>query len=68
MLTHLYLDRYISAVSRCQELSMKSIPRLSPQSRLPANNNVVLDSANPSDSKTIGTLGAIKDQNSQSKT
>lgn len=30
MLTHLYLDRYISAVSRCQELSMKSIPRLSP--------------------------------------
>lgn len=37
---------------------------LSLQSHFPANNNVVLDSADPSDSKTSGTLRALKTQRS----
>lgn len=64
--THLYLAQCINAASRCHlPLHQKhsSASPLSLQSGCCANNNVVLDSADPSDSKTRGTLRALIRQN-----
>lgn len=54
--THLYLAQHINALHQ----KHSSASPLSLQSHFPANNNVVLDSADPSDFKTGGTLGALK--------